>query len=300
MRFEQVLSLFYSTAWAILPERLTELEMALLDRLEGGPKAADYPELAMPSRDKFYSREGSVAVVPISGTIYPRGGISAASGATTGEYIQNAVGAAAADKAVSAIVLDINSPGGAVFGTTEAADAIRSAAMAKPVHAVANHVAASGALWLGSQATTFSVAPNGQVGSVGVIYTHADYSAAMEKRGVKLTSVKTSPYKDEANPYAPISEAAISHRTATIQEYHRQFISALARGRGRTADWVEANFGQGRMLLPDQAVAVGMVDRIATLEEVIASSRESRAAKDRYSARARILETSLDKAVTTA
>lgn len=280
--FENILSAFHGTYWAILPERLQEIEAFVYSRIEDG-KMPNF-EAAVGrgnSTDASYEKAGSVAIVPIHGTIYPRGGVNAMSGSTTAEAITKNLRAAVADKAVSSIVLDINSPGSSVLGTAEAAREIHKASMSKPVHAVANHVAASGAYWLGSQATSLSVAPNGQVGSIGVIRSHADYSAALEKRGVKITDITTAPHKAEGAPHSPLAIETAADWLGKCQEYHKQFVSAVAMGRNTTMERVEANFGQGRMVLPDQAKSVGMVDRIATVEDVVNSLQDRAAIKSR-------------------
>jgi capsid assembly protease len=287
---ENLISTLYGTYWAILPERLEEIA-AYLHARNGGDSdklsamLKDFQSRASVREDRGYEQAGSVAVVPIHGTIYPRGGMNSASGATTGESIVRSVRAAMSNKDTSAIVLDINSPGGAVVGTSEAAAAVREAAMVKPVHAVANHMAASGALWIGSQATTFSAAPNAQVGSIGVVRVHEDHTAALEKAGVKITAVTTSPYKVEGAPFMAMSDATAGEWLSKAQEYHRQFVGAVAQGRRTTPDHVETHFGQGRMLLPDQARAVGMIDRAATLEEVVHSANEKAKIASRMHAR---------------
>ena len=215
------------------------------------------------------------------------------SGATTAEWIGRAMDAAVADSSVSSIVLDVNSPGGVVQGTAEAATKIRNAAAAKRVDAVVNHMAASGGYWLASQATTISAAPNGVVGSIGAMWLHEDVSQAIEKRGVRITSLRTAPFKNAGASWeGPPSEGVIADRMAMLMEFHKQFVGAIAQGRGTTAENVDLNYGQGKMLLPSQAISVGMIDRVATLEEVIAEARGRSASRDKYSMRARALEIS--------
>lgn len=271
--FENLISAIYNEYWVILPSRLQEIVGYIQNRAINGKANDLIRDTVKPDGNKYdgYYRAGSVAVVPIHGTIFPRGSIDSASGATTGERISRAVAAAAADKSASSIVLDVNSPGGAVVGTQETAEAIRRARDVKPVHAVANHMAASGAYWLASQASTITAAPNAQVGSIGAVRIHEDHTAAMEKEGIKVTAVTTSPFKVEGASFQPLNEGIQAEWLSKLQNYHRQFVEAVAVGRGRSVDHVESMFGQGRMLLPDQAMAVGMIDRVASLEDVISA-----------------------------
>lgn len=271
---EHIINTFYGTCWAILPERLEEIETFLRARVADG-RVKEFlvfdDERRASKSPALFSKAGPVAVVPIHGTIYPRGGPNAMSGVTTAERIEKSVMAAANDPSVAEIVMDVNSPGGTVAGTAEAAAAIRRAASIKPVHSSVNHMAASGGYWLASQASTLSVAPNGMVGSIGAMWVHNDYSKALEQRGIRITALKTAPFKNDAAPWEGLSKEAAESRMAMLQEFHRQFVGEVAAGRGTTPDFVDQNFGRGGMLLPKQAMAVGMIDRVATLPEIISS-----------------------------
>lgn len=288
---EHIVSTFYGTCWAILPERLQEIETFLRARISDG-RVKEFMVFdegqRSGGRESLYTKAGSVGIVPIHGTIYPRGGPNAMSGVTTAEHIGRSVTAAANDASISEIVLDVNSPGGTVAGTAEAAAAIRRAGAIKPVHASVNHLAASGGYWLASQASTLSVAPNGMVGSIGAMWVHNDYSKALEQRGIRVTALKTAPFKNDGAPWEGLSEQAIQSRMSMLQEFHRQFVGEVASGRRTTPDHVDEHFGKGGVLLPKQAAAVGMIDRVATLDEVISSIQNRHKIKDRMMVRDRM------------
>jgi signal peptide peptidase SppA len=276
MYFEQILQTFYGTHWAILPERLYEMETVLLrviaDRFEG--RVAAYPvpgHEAQQPRD--YAAPGDVAVIPVRGTIYPRGGASPASGLTTAEYVGKQIDGAAANSQIGHIVLDMDTPGGAVSGVPELAAKVRAAAGRKPVTAVANHLSASAGYWLMAQATEAVVTPSGSVGSIGVKYTHIDRSKALEDAGVRVTELTTSPLKALGSPFRPLSDEARASIQAMILKFHAMFVGDVARGRRVTVDRVESGFGRGDVLTAEDARAAGMVDRVATLEDVIADIR---------------------------
>ncbi|WP_052688250.1 S49 family peptidase [Xanthomonas sp. MUS 060] len=95
---------------------------------------------------------------------------------------------ALADDTVSQILIDIDSPGGSVYGVAELADQIQSARSIKPVVAVANSLAASAAYWIGCAAGELYVTPGGEVGSIGVWQAHFDYSQALAADGVTPTT----------------------------------------------------------------------------------------------------------------
>lgn len=281
--FPHVLAAFYGVAWAILPDKFRELEAVLWRRIGGRlpaePVAFEDDMPAPPRQDrKPYTMMGSAAVIPIHGTITPRPSVFADwSGGTSAEQIGRGVDAAAADPNVTALVLDIDSPGGSVFGLPETAGKIRAARKLKPVHAVANHMAASAAYWLGSQATDLAVTPGGQVGSVGVLWAHTDYSKAEEMAGQKTTYIHAGENKVEGAPEFPLSEGAAAEMQRVVNEYYAMFVADVARGRGVSAVKVEKDFGQGRMRLATEATEYRMADRTATLEQVVSDVNSKRA-----------------------
>lgn len=275
-KFGHVLAQFQS-AWLITPEKLAEIEAALRARVESGtggdpPRAYDDYEDGFSPRPggPGYKLSGTAAVIPVHGTIFPRPNIFMAySGGCSAEQIGRAVEQAAADPKAAAIVLDIDSPGGSVYGVPEAAAKILAARKVKPVYAVANHVAASAAYWLASQANTVAVSPSGTVGSVGVIWPHVDLSRAEDLAGRKTTYVTAGQFKAEGAQEFPLDDEARAERQRIVNDIYAQFVGAVAKGRGLTPAAVERDFGQGRMRLAREAVTARMADRVATLEDVL-------------------------------
>src|SRR5262249_47727138 len=153
-------------------------------------------------------RAGAVQVIPIYGVLAQRMGlIGESSGGTSTDQVGQALRSAMADPQITGILLDIDSPGGEVFGTPELARAVFEARAQKRVVALANSFAASAAYWIGSQATEFLMTPSAQAGSIGVIATHEDWSKAAEAGGVKVTYITSSPFKAEGNQFEPLSDA---------------------------------------------------------------------------------------------
>jgi ClpP class serine protease len=99
--------------------------------------------------------------------------------------IRASVRRALADPTVKTVDLVIDSPGGSVLGLPETADVIHAANRVKPTRAFVTGVAASAAYWLASQASSITVTPSGEVGSVGVLDIHGDITKALENQGVK-------------------------------------------------------------------------------------------------------------------
>jgi signal peptide peptidase SppA len=183
--------------------------------------------------------------------------------------LSQTINALAADPAVGTILLDIASPGGAVTGTKEAADAVFSARSKKPVIALVNPLCCSAAYWIGSQASEIWAVPSGDQGSIGVYHAHTDCSKAMDAAGIKTTFIHAGEHKVEASPYSPLSEEARVYRQAEVDAIHEDFLRGVARGRGTTVSNVRANFGKGRTMAAGPAKAAGLIDRNVTIDEAV-------------------------------
>jgi signal peptide peptidase SppA len=209
---------------------------------------------------------GSIAVIPVQGVIAQKAGWFAD---TSTEWVGRALDDAIANQSVGAIVLNIDSPGGTVFGTPELADKIFEARAVKPVYGLANSEAASAAYWIGSQTERLFVTPSGQVGSIGVWSAHIDQSQYLEDFGLKVTLISAGKYKVEGNSFEPLSEEARAAWQTEIDAYYDQFLAAVGRGRGVKAAVVKRGFGEGRMVMAPDAIEAGMADGIATMPQLL-------------------------------
>jgi signal peptide peptidase SppA len=212
-----------------------------------------------------------VAIISIAGVIEKTPSIlSWFFGGSTVDGITAALRECLADPAVSAIVLDVNSPGGTVTGIGELADEIFQARKQKPITAVANGQMCSAAYYLGSQASEVLASPSSMMGSVGVYMMHEDDSQLLDNVGVKMTFISYGDHKTEANPYEPLTDEAKAHLQSMVDEHGQAFEKAVARGRKISADEVHRKFGKGRALTASNAVKVGMADRMGTIDDALA------------------------------
>ena len=224
------------------------------------------------ARDRNQPQEG-IAVVPITGVISPRvhdvDGLSTGGGMSA-EGFAAVMRQLAADPSIKGIVLDVDSPGGNVAGVPEAVSAIRDArAAGKPVSAVANHWAASAAYWLASAADELVVTQSGEVGSIGVYVYHEDISKRLGMLGVTPTLIKAGPNKAEGHPAFPLGEDATANIQARVDDYYGMFVKDVAKGRGVPISTVREQFGGGRMVGAQEAVRLGMADRVDSLANTI-------------------------------
>lgn len=271
-RYSHVVKALFSSAWALQPEVLAAICEFVELRASGESFEPDELQARIgqgpPRRDMQMA--GSVAILPVHGVITPRADLfTNMSGGTSVQRLRSTFLDAIEDKAVSAVALDISSPGGMTDMIPEFAADIRAARGKKPIVAVANTKAGSAAYWLGAQADEFVASPSSMVGSIGVFAAHEDLSAAAEQAGVKTTLISAGKYKTEGNPWGPLSEEATAAIQARVDEMYGMFTADVARGRRAPVATVRDGYGEGRMLTAKQALAAGMVDRIGTLDSVV-------------------------------
>ncbi len=273
--YSHVLQYVYSAVWAIRPEMALVIKDLLTMRAAGHrltPAEIHARIDGAATSDRATPRTApGVAVIPIVGVLSQRMELlkdvssSGMSPDMVGRNIQRAVN----DPSVAAIVLDIDSPGGTVYGLQELGDQIRAARNIKPIVAVANSVAASAAYWIGSQAQEFVVTPSGQVGSIGVLAMHENIQQALKNAGVEVNLLHYGKYKIEGNSFEPLGTEARAQLQSDINAYGSMFTRAVARGRNVSVDKVRSEFGQGRMVMAADAARRGMVDGVETLDSVI-------------------------------
>lgn len=226
---------------------------------------------------------GTVAIIPLYGVLTKRG-MDTWDGFVEGtDTIARTVDAAMAHQNISGVILDVDSPGGSSYGLMEFADRLHAyRSHEKPLVAVANPVAASAAIWSASSAKTFAVTPSGEVGSVGVWSLHMDYSKMLDSIGLKPTFIFAGDHKVDGNPYEPLKDDVKASMQESVDETYADFLSAMARNRGVTRSRAKAEFGEGRMLSPKKAMEVGLVDRVATLEDVLRGMKATGAIDGRH------------------
>lgn len=272
-KYRHVIRAFYGTEWAILPGKLEQISELLDLRSQGVTFTPDQIRERVGMFDSPQNRvEGQVAVLNLFGTISQRmNAMSQFSGGTSTEMFASAFQEALDNSNVSAIVINVDSPGGSVPGVPELSDLIYNARGKKRIVAVVNPMMASAALWIGTSADEVVAIPSASdVGSIGVLTIHTDQSESDAKAGVKHTIFRSNDFKAEGNPYEPLSESAKAFIQQRIMKIHEEFVAAVARNRGASVAKVEAEFGNGRTLRAKEALAVGLIDRIATLDEVLA------------------------------
>lgn len=260
--------------WCVEPQTANQLKQALqngdLEALVEKAQQADEPELM----DKVV-RRGSVAIVPISGSLTK--GKSSLGGTSTVE-VRKVLGSLSQDNETEEIILHIDSPGGHVAGVADLANDVRRLAEGSDgpgVTAFIEDMGASAAYWIGSQASqVFAANRVTKVGSIGVRTVVHDVSEAYEERGVKVISMATGPRKDDFVRGKEVEDEAIEAYESQIEAIHDVFVETVARGRGMSKEAV-AELATGETFLAEEAKENGLVDDIVTLPSLVSSLQQS-------------------------
>lgn len=256
-----------NAAWAIRSGRLEEM-VAIANREGIGAVARDLlredPEVCtMTVRD-------GVAIIPVIGPTFRYASwMHDVCGATSYDAIARDFNAALQDQAVTAILFEINSPGGEVTGCDQTARMIREARGQKPIVAYVEGDGCSAAYWLASACDHVAIDTTGEVGSIGVVGVYTDTSGADEKAGIKryelVSSVSPGKRPD------PSTDDGRTQLMGTINDLADVFVDAVAANRGRSRDEVLSDFGQGGCFVGAKAVAAGLADEVSSFEEVFAA-----------------------------
>jgi len=260
-----------SAPWAVLPDRLPFIRDLLMHSSgDHATMRAREPQTSAHTGRSTRTGHGAIAVLRLYGMLVPRASDFAEQFGLVGveRFTQN-FRAALADDSIAGIMLDVDSPGGSVYGIMELADEIYRARAQKPIVAIANSLAASAAYWIGTSAGEFYVTPGGEAGSIGVFAAHQDLSQALDKAGIRTTLIAAGKHKTEGNPFEPLDAEARRHVQARVDAYYSAFVKNVARNRGVDVATVRNGMGQGRMLSAQAAKVEGMVDDVLPFDAVV-------------------------------
>ena len=270
---DRILTAIAGQAWAILPANLEQI-VEIASRIQDDKDAAaairerrvDALETVRGERletaPSVRVRDG-VAVVPVLGPIFPRGNMLAEiSGATTAQGLAYSLNAAKREPGVRAIVLNLDSPGGAVTGIHELAQLVRSMRDEIPVVAYASGTMASAAYWIGSAASEIVIDATSVVGSIGAVMS---YRKGDDGGTGKIVS-SNAPNKQ----LSPETEDGRAQYQEMLDDMEAVFLADVAKNRGITVEAVLASYGMGSTMVGQRAVDAGLADRLGSLESLIA------------------------------
>jgi protease-4 len=175
------------------------------------------------------------------------------------------------DPSIKAIVLRIDSPGGAVAPAQEIYEEVRKAVAKKKVVVSMGTVAASGGYYIASPASKIFANPGTLTGSIGVIMEIPNIEGLMNKLGIKTEVVKSGRHKDTASIFRGVKKEEREILQNVLDNVHGQFIKAVAEGRKMLYDDVK-KIADGRIFTGEQALKAGLIDELGNLEDAVQSA----------------------------
>jgi protease-4 len=172
------------------------------------------------------------------------------------------------DSSIKAIVLRIDSPGGAVAPSQEIYEEVKKATARKQVVVSMGSIAASGGYYIASAASRIIANPGTLTGSIGVIMEIPNIEGLMSKIGIKTEVIKSGRNKDIGSMFRSMKPEERQLLQSVMDDVHEQFIRAVAKGRKMKVEDVR-KIADGRVFTGEQAVKVGLVDQLGTLEDSI-------------------------------
>ncbi len=175
------------------------------------------------------------------------------------------------DKSLKALVLRVNSPGGAVGASQEIYDELKRirTEFKKPIVVSMGNVAASGGYYISLPADVIFAEGGTITGSIGVLIQKWDIEGLANKLGVKLEVVKTGKFKDILNPFRPMKPEEREYLLKLEESVLNQFKRAVVENRGKKLKVEIDKIADGRIFSGEQALELGLVDKLGNLEDAI-------------------------------
>lgn len=292
MKIDAMSCVFPETLWAGTDHSLAVARMAHARLMSAGPwennpEADDAedpcsvdPSLQVEDPDAEppwnYEVQGNVGVITIRGPLVNNDcDWNEYLGVTSYNDIREAAVYGANDN-VDALLMCIDSGGGAVSGCSDTARMIRMISeKVKPVYAFSDGTMASAAYWIGSAAKQVYNSDTAILGSVGVITSHMEYSKMYKDMGIGAEVLRAGEFKALANSLEPLTPKARDQIKEQLDGAYGVFISTVAEHRNVTLAVADQQMGQGREFFGIKAVTSGLSDGVSSFDAVISKIQAS-------------------------
>lgn len=169
------------------------------------------------------------------------------------------------DDTIKAIILRIDSPGGAVAPSQEIYDRVISLKKEKKIVASMGTTAASGGYYVACAADKIVANPGTLTGSIGVIMHFTNMEDLLKKIGVKAEAIKSGRYKDSGSPFREMTKEEKALLQGVIEDVHDQFVEVVAANRKLPKEKLQ-DLADGRVFTGRQALKAGLVDYLGGIE----------------------------------
>jgi protease-4 len=219
--------------------------------------------------DKSTSSKNHIAVIYASGDITGGEGDDNSIGS---ERISAALRKVRLDDKVKAVVLRVNSPGGGSLASDVIWREVALTKKVKPVIVSMGDYAASGGYFISCAADSIFAEPNTITGSIGIFAILPNMQKLLtDKLGLTFDGVKTGKYADLGDVSRPLTPEEKDILQNQVNRGYDDFTKAVAAGRHKTQEYINS-IGQGRVWTGEQAVKIGLVDRLGNINDAIASA----------------------------
>lgn len=285
--------------WAITPEMHNEIRSIYAKHLRG--EKIDIKDIeaktgkTLENKEQDYEVINNTAIITIDGVIAKKMNLlSRISGGVSTQLIERDIRNTIEDSDIEKLILYMDTPGGTVDGTFELANFIFEQRGKKPIITFTDGQLASAGYLIGAATDAIYISGNTtQVGSIGVVAAHEDYSKMEEKIGIKTTEIYSGRYKRIVSQYAPLSEDGRRTMQEEVDYLYSVFIDAVAKFRGTTSEDVlnRMSTDSKRIFIGHQAINAGLVDGVSTLNSLIyRSQKEERTQRVRATVEKKIQE----------
>ena len=247
-----------------------ELQQQLCD-LYSASRFEDIQAIQLPDYAKLKDVENFKAKKKVA-VIYAEGNIvdGDAKQEVAGDRFAKIIADVRKDSTVKAVVLRVNSPGGSVLASEKIKaeiDLIQKRGI--PVIASYGDYAASGGYWISANCDKIYSNATTLTGSIGVFSMIPDISGTLEdKIHVNITPVNSNKHADMYGMMRPLDQAELDYMQASVENIYKKFTGLVAEGRDMTVPAVD-EIAQGRVWTGAEALEIGLVDEIGTIEDAI-------------------------------
>ncbi len=174
-------------------------------------------------------------------------------------------------ESVRGVIVRLDSPGGGVAASQEIYEALNELKKVKPVYASMGAVAASGAYYIACASDRIFANPGTITGSIGVLLQWFNLEELGKKIGAEAVTITSVPNKDLMSMFHGVENSQREILQQLVDDTHEQFVQAILKGREQLKEDQIRTFADGRVVVGNRAVAIGLVDELGSFSQVISS-----------------------------